>query len=240
MPGYFTEDNLRRQRRSKPASVLIFALLTLAHSGRLFALTADKAIEVERQHRDEPVLINKVTVGATDVQCGMVTSVGDFQPIVPFVAGEDWLSRTSISLLNRTDKAIAFGQVSLVFPETGDGSLQKPLAAYTITFGRIPAVVAFSGKGRPLTQPSDLSPISFAPGQTLTINVGDYIDLIKGSVVSMPFAALTKVKIQRSVFIFEDGMKWDGGYSVADAEHPGKWKPVEGRYFPGHPSWPPK
>jgi hypothetical protein len=62
-----------------------------------------------------------------------------------------------------------------------------------------------------------MQPASFGPGQTLPINVGDFISSLKASVVSIPFTSITKCAIRRSIFIFDDGMKWDGAYSTPDA-----------------------
>lgn len=84
--------------------------------------------------------------------------------------------------------------------------------------------------------------MSFAPGQTLLIPVGGYIDQIRASVDNMPFMTVTKCTIRRRDFFFDDGMRWDGGdYSVPDPEHPGKFKELDGKYFPGNESrnWPP-
>jgi hypothetical protein len=108
------------------------------------AAAAQKSIEVERQHRDEPVVITSVTVGNIAIQCGLVSGAADYQPVLPFDADDNWLQSTTLYLLNRTNKNIVYGQIALLFPETGDGSQQRPIATYNITFGQIPDMAAFS------------------------------------------------------------------------------------------------
>ena len=204
------------------------------------AWAGEKLIQVEGQHRNDAVAIVKVTLGNTEVECGLVISPTELQPVMPFQAGDDWLQNLTIYLLNRTDKTIVFGQTVLAFPETGDRSSEKPMRVHAITLGRIPANAAFSGRsGQPLRQNPSLQPISFAPGEVLPIHVGDHIDQISAS-DNMPFGALSKLIIRRTSFVFDDGMRWDGGaYSVPDPEHRGQWKRLDGGYFPGTPTWPP-
>jgi hypothetical protein len=172
----------------------------------------------------------------------LIVSPAEVQPVSPFQAGDDWLANTVVTLLNRTSKTVVAGQLILVFPETGDGSIQKPLRVYNISLGRLPASVAFSGStGKPISQPPAAQPLSFAPGQTLAIHIGDSIAGIVASVAhDMPFPSVTKCIIRRGAFFFDDGMRWYGtGYSVPDPDNAGKFKPMDRRYFPGIPSWPP-
>jgi len=224
---------------------LVILLATSAASG----FAAEKVIQVEVQHRDDPVVITKVAYGNSEVQAGLIVDSGNeanptaVQPITPFQAASDWLQNTKLSLLNRTNKPIAELEIILTFPETGDGrSLSSPIRTYHLHLGRLPENAVFSGRtGQPL--PPDLSkkPMSFLPGQTLTLNLGDYIDEVKANIVDrMPFESVTKCEILRGSIFFEDGMRWYvGRYSVPDPGQPGRRRDMEADYFPGRATWPP-
>ncbi len=216
----------------------VILLATIVWPIAIFA--ADKTVSVEHQHRDEPVLIYSVKVGNVEVQSGMVDGFNGYLPVVPFDGDADWLQNASISLLNRTNKTIVYGNIALMFPETGDGSAQQPMSTYYLIFGRIPDVAAFTGSGQPLRQPSTWSPAALLPGQTMTLSLADQINRVKNSIVRIPFSAVTTCNIRRVLFFFDDGMKWDGKFYVPDSAYPGQWSLVGGRYFPGIPVWPPK
>ncbi|MGA2274993.1 MAG: hypothetical protein ABSH00_15665 [Bryobacteraceae bacterium] len=235
--------------RAATAFGLLVGAAAWANPSVASALAAEKVIEVESQHGSDAVMVTKVTFGNSEVQCGLIVSPTEVQPVTPIEAGDDWLQNLTIYLLNRTNKTIVFGQIALAFPETGDGSPQHPQAVYILTLGRLPESVAFSGTGQPLRQDPGRQPIWFARGQTLRIRVGDYTEQIRTYVDGVrasgtpSFTALTKCIIRRSSFVFDDGMRWDGEYSLPDPEHRGKWKRIEGDYFPHdgdrYPPWPP-
>lgn len=115
-----------RGRNGPRGSAIAFGLLVVAavwpNLGVVAAFAAEKVIEVEPQHRNDAVAITKVTLGSAEVQCGLVLSPAEIQPVTPIQAGDDWLQNVTIYLLNRTNKTIVEGQIVLVFPETGDGS----------------------------------------------------------------------------------------------------------------------
>lgn len=233
---------MARTLRSYPAPKLLSrcaVALAILLGGTAWA--GDKLIQVDGQHRHDAVVITKVTYGNSEVDCGLVVSSTALQPVIPFQAGDDWLQDVTVYLLNRTDKMIVFAQTTLAFPETGDGSFQRPMRVYNVTLGRLPPNAAFSGRtGQPLPQNPNLQAIAFAPGEVLPVHLGDYINQIRTSADNVPFTALTKLTVRRSFFVFEDGMRWNGGaYSVPDPERPGKWKPLDAAYFPGTPVWPP-
>jgi len=224
------------------AVVPLLLAVACPNSGIVPAFAADKVIEVDPQHRSDPVMITKVTLGDSEVQCGLIASPFQLQPVVPIQAGDDWLQNVTIYLFNRTNKTVVYVQIVLGFPETGDG-IQRPMRVHHITLGQLPPSVAVTGSGQPIRRDLTRKAMSFAPGQTLLIDVGVYFDQIRASVEpKMAFTAITKCIIRRSAFYFDDGMRWDGEYSVPDPERPGKWKYMDQRYFPGdeHNNWPPR
>lgn len=221
----------------------LIGLCVIAFAFLLFAASlGEKQIEVEKQSTTDAVVVTKVTVGNSEVECGLPVSHGNVQPVTPIQGGDDWLQNTTIYLYNQTNKTIAFGQVRLDFPETGNGTLQAPLRVYNITLGRMPESVAFSGRtGKALPQDPSVRAISFGPHQTVLVDVGAYIDQIRANIDNMAFADVTKCIIRRGIFYFDDGMKWGGGaYWLPDPDRPGRFNSLGRRYFPGDkiPSWP--
>ncbi len=218
-------------------------LIVLGCCGEAFA--TDRTVQVEPQHRSDPVMVTGVTIGGVPIECGLVTNPVQLQPVTPFAAGGDWLQNLTITILNRTNRNVSYAQITLAFPETGDGSSPaSPQHVYHISLGRIPDSAAFSGAGKPLSQRAGQLALSLLPGQSLTIHVGDYIDRLKASFANTAFASsfgsLTKCIIRRSAVFFDDGMRWSVAlFSVPDSANPGKFKNLEPQFFPGVPTWPP-
>ena len=77
----------------------------------------------------------------------------------------------------------------------------------------------------------------------MVIHVSDYADEIESDLSDFMLpTAVTKVKLYRGVFYFEDGMRWNlGRYSVPDPDHHGKFNQLPADYFPGRRgnNWPP-
>jgi hypothetical protein len=148
----------------------------------------------------------------------------------------------TISLLNRTDKNIVHGTITLDFPETGTGrSADSPMRVYVIAFGRIPDADAFNGRtGLPIMQGPNVKPVLHAPKKTMVINLADYIEGIKQVIDPK---AISRVIIRRTSFFFDDGMRWAAGlFSTPDPVNHGQWIFIQDRsYFPGTPAfWPPR
>jgi len=190
-----------------------------------------REIEVEGQHRSDAVFLTNVTVGNMDVQLWFGSQRVESPAGVPFEAGDDWLEKTTLYLFNHTNKTIVFGQILIRFPQTGSGAASSPMRVYPVTFGRLPESAAYSATtGKPLYQQTSAQPVSIPPGQSFPIRLADYTQGIRGSVDSMPYSAITKVVIQRSVFVFDDGMRWDRG---SYATHSTRKGPVSGfRWLP--------
>lgn len=193
----------------------------------------------------DAVMISNIAVNGKTVECGLfIKPPAVNQPVAPFQAGSDWLQHMTISLVNRTDKIIAFGAISLDFLDTGD-CRTMPCATYGIHLGQMPTVDAYNGKtGKPLKpEHPERKPLDWKPGETMVVQVGDYIDEIADSLSNfLPVTAVTKVAIQMSACFFEDGMRWiSPGYSVPDPDHHGKFKYLPLDYFPGKRghNWPP-
>lgn len=217
---------------------LAFALL-LAVATQWLNPGAAAAAETERQvlipvaMKHEPVVITKVTLGDTVVQAGRFVQEKATDPITGFQAGDAWIQNLTIYLLNRTHKTVAFAIIDLGFPETGDGRT-KPQRAYQLNLGRIPPAADFDRSGEPLPQSPDRLPLSFAPGQTMALRLGDYIEQIRSHVEPvLPLSEGRHLTVSVSHLYFQDGMQWGTGmFAVPDRQNL-SWRFMDRDYFPG-------
>jgi hypothetical protein len=172
----------------------------------------------------------------------LIPNPNEIRLTTPSTTSGDWLQNITLYLLNRTDKNIVHGTITLVFPETGAGTPGSPVTVATIGFGQLPpGTVVINGHTRqPMvaTARPDVKPVLLAPGQTMAVALQDFIEQIKRVVDPN---VISRVIIRRSAVFFDDGMRWAGNsYSTADREHPGKWINLDPSYFPGRPDWPPR
>jgi hypothetical protein len=253
------------ERRSKLVASTLVALACCAVQGRWLdwrvarvaaasrsQTEGYKTVDIDRQTSMDPVSIEKITVQGQVIHPGVSTAAGrEVTPGTPFEADEDWLKNMSIILKNRTDKVIARAEIMLLFPETGGGP-SWPVTQYPIAVGQRPEIDSFTAHGHKLSAQPDKQPMLLAPGQTLVIQLADYIDGIQSILEQFPGALsgkppisqVARVAIDGRQFFFVDGMRWTDldGFAVPDPNHPGQFTNLDrGRYFPGNPShnWPP-
>lgn len=213
------------------------ALLLAMPTPPTHAAQAARVVDCNVAVNNDALVIQKVTVGDAPVDCYWFPGPSrKYVEPAAFQAGDDWLQDLSITFYNRTNKTIAYILIGLGFPQT------QPERAVNINLGHIPDIAAFDRQGKPLRQDGQ-KPLSLGPGETLVVNVRDYISQINGALESALSVPVTKVTIQRIGCNFDDGMHWNPGpYSIPDSQHPGQWKRLATRsYFPGNPlaNWPP-
>ncbi|MGH9583469.1 MAG: hypothetical protein ACRD4O_11085 [Bryobacteraceae bacterium] len=194
---------------------------------------------------NDAVLISNVAVAGKTVECGLFIKPPDVvQPVTPFQAGSDWLQQMTISLINRTDKTIVFGEININFLDTGDCK-SLPCAGVQLRFGQRPTIDAYDGRtGKPRKpEHPERPPLDWKSEQTIVIHVSDYMAEIEKDLANfMPVTDVTEVKVYRGVFYFSDGMEWSlGRFSVPDPAHLGKFDRLPYSYFPGKRAhnWPP-
>ena len=185
----------------------------------------------------DAVMITNISVAGKTIECGLwVKWPAVIQPVTPFQADDDWLRQTTIALFNRTNKTIVFGSIDLEFLDTGDCK-SVPCSAATIELGQRPAIDAYDGRTGKPAKPAhpEMPPLAWKPLHTLVVRIGDHMDDIEHSTLvdRMPVTEVTRVDLFRGAFYFEDGMKWNGTFSVPDPEHPGKFNQLPFGYFPG-------
>lgn len=230
-------------RNSLGVTCILFALLGAARAQQTSSEKMVKADDPE--HITDAVMIAEIAVGGNPVECGLfVKPPAVVQPVTPFQAGNDWFQHMTLSLVNRTNKTVVFGAISLQFLDTGDCRTQ-PCRAYTIRLGQVPAVDAYSARtGQPLkADHPERPPLHWGPGQTMDVYVSDYLAEIKDTLSNLlPVTAITKVAVHIGPFFFEDAMRWNlGFYSVPDPEYHGQFRRLPDNYFPGNRghNWPP-
>jgi hypothetical protein len=193
----------------------------------------------------DAVMITNVSIGNSNLECGLfVKPPAVVQPVVPFQASNNWLREMSITLINRTNKVIVAGTVTLQFLDTGDCRSQ-PCFAANVDIGHMPAVDAYDGRtGKPLRLAHpEQQPLDWRPGQLLTVHISDHMGDVEQSIAGhLQPTAVNDVAIHIGPFFFADGMRSVGSYySVPDPEHHGKYKYLPYDYFPGNrgANWPP-
>ena len=193
----------------------------------------------------DPVMITNISVGGKPIECGLfIKPPGVIQPVAPFEASGDWLRQMIVSLINRTDETIVFGELNLDFLDTGDCRTQ-PCVGAQLRFGQRPAIDAYDGRtGQPLKpEQPERPPLDWKPGQTIVVHVSDYMSQIEEDLANfISVTGVIKVNVYRGVFYFDNGMEWSlGSYAVPDPEHHGKFNRLPANYFPGKRghNWPP-
>lgn len=209
--------------------------VTSANSGTLETRVVDMQ---EIQNVWDAVRITKVAVGDQQIQTGISGARGEVKQGTSFQADEDWLKNMTISLTNRTDKPIVCAQLRLWFPDTGNGTTAQPMANYAITVGRRPKSSLYHADGSKIPPDPAKKVLLLAPGETLVIHVGDYIDSIRPTIENLgntPFSHVTRLNIEPTDFYFSDGMRWVGhAYYLPDPHHPGKYTKLGDTFFPGN------
>ena len=247
-------NDLRRQTYvNRPRMLLLkewtgfICLVCLA--ANLYAWWPDEKLVrvLQVAHNTDAVLISDVSVSGNPLECGLykkatqtpfpVNSPGYVQPFTPFQAPADWLSNMDISLVNRTSRNIAFGELSIFLLDTGDCSKAAPCTSVSIRFGNIPAAGLFNTLTKePIPAEPARPALNWQGEQTLVIHVKDYLPQITQALsnTNMPVTSINKVSVARVLFYFDSGMRWEGGrFAIPDASHPGSFIDAPDSFFPG-------
>lgn len=154
---------------------LLTSLIGAAHA---WQVSSEKLVKADDPSQiTDAVLITEVDVAGRSIECGFFIKPALVQPILPFQADSDWLKMMSISLINRTEKTIVAGEITLNFLDTGNCRSQ-PCVAEQIHIGQLPSIDAYNGRtGQPLKLDAR-DPLDWAPDQAVVVHVGDYMDEI--------------------------------------------------------------
>ena len=229
--------------RTALAYVLLLGMTASISSGQSENSRLVKADDP--QQITDAVMISSVTVSGMNIQCGLfIKPPSEVQSVAPFAAAGNWLQNMDIALVNRTVRDIMFGALTIQFLDTGD-CRRTPCAATELHFGQLPPVDAYYGNGEPIKPESiNGSTITWTPGKTLVIHVGDYRDQIEQALSgqNLNFVNVNRIALHIGPFFFRNGMRWAlGFYSKPDPDRPGRFKYLPSDYFPGArgQNWPP-
>jgi len=222
------------------AVALWLTVLAWVWHPRIVGAEVQREIWAPVAHKNEPVVLTRITLGGRVVQVGrFVRPRGtDMDPVTPFEGDENWIQGLVLHLLNRTNRTIVFAMIHISFPETTNGNQRL---AYHLTLGRIPPSADFDQNGKSIPQAADARPLSFRPGTILMIPLRDYIDEIRSRIEpTLPLALTTKLAVSFGRSYLDDGMQWTGAtYSLPDRGSI-SWRKVDRNYFPGdmESNWP--
>ncbi len=216
-------------------------LMSIAHAQSL-PVTNTKTIIMNRQTPLDAVEVIQVMEALT------ATTPGDPSPedlrwlprgprparewrwVYKFEAGDDWLKNLSLELRNRTSEDIVYLSIKMCFPET---VMTGPKVCPNVVLGQLPEKAAYTITGEKIP-PAPREPLLLAPGKTLTVSFGADESGFRAAINRrQPFSTVSQCQIDIDLY-FENGIRWNGHeYYAPDPNNPGRYKPMEGRYFPG-------
>jgi hypothetical protein len=148
------------------------------------------------------------------------------------VSGENWVSHIVVEVQNVSSKDVVFGELILLFPETGKGGRTSPLISTIADLGRAPdtAFRLKDGATHPIPEGNRrFSPIRIRPGGMMRF------DFSKDDTTQAAAYRLTSqihlVKILPRMFYFADESKWEGGTYLIPAPPPILWKTAQSEDF---------
>lgn len=168
---------------------------------------------------DWPVAIRQVTIGGRPVRFDR-----------PARAEGDWLSTVAITLVNVSPKTMVRAGMDITFPESGDGSSQRPYLGLQWVKGRVPKIVYRASDGYHLPPYWDHdAPLQLAPGGVL------HLSFDRGSPSTRAWlarAAAIRAVLSWDTFYFGDNSRWSAGeYALPPAPPSRAWTMVSKETF---------
>lgn len=168
---------------------------------------------------DWPVAIRQVTIGGKPVR---------FDRPVRVEGG--WLGTVAITLVNVSPKTMVRAGIDITFPESGDGSAQRPYLGAQRVKGRVPKIVYRAADGYHLPPGWDhAAPLQLAPGGVL------HLSFDGGSSTTEAWLARTatiRAVVSWDTFYFGDNSRWSAGeYALAPTPPSRAWTMVSREAF---------
>lgn len=150
----------------------------------------------------------------------------------PITVSGKWLAQTVVTLRNISPKAVIQVGVVLTFPESGDGSHERPYEAAWSTLGRVPRVVYIDRNG--VYHPpfgAQPAPLRVPPGGSIRLSFSRDGDAVQTKLADMR-VPLTKATLSFTTVYFADDARWSAGeYYLAPHPAPGSWTRVTKEEF---------
>jgi len=152
---------------------------------------------------------------------------------VPFNAPDDWLNHITISIQNKSAKAIVAGDLQLAFTTL----VSNPMVFHYVRLGIEPEHEARGPSGLVLVRRAGKTSISVAPGDYIRFSLATDYDAIRSKIEARaPLSQATSVTIDYGIFYFEGGMRWDiTAFSRVDPNTPGHYAPTTPEDLMGMP-----
>lgn len=213
--------SIRRMRYSYFRFVVVLSIATLLSlsaftifSNSLYAVSATQQQQERLLHRlpfakGEPIVITDIKVNEQIVSFDQ-----------KFVADDNWIQRTVISVKNRSDKRILYFSVDFFFPPP-PGS-QSLLSVFNLSYGNHALLWDHS------PTPTERL-IGLAPGETADIYLnGRQYENFRRFIADIGNPNAKRVDLRFSHIIFEDDTMWDmQGPFWRDPKDPSKWIATE-------------
>jgi hypothetical protein len=162
----------------------------------------------------------------------------------PVSVSGKWLRTLRIVVQNTSSKTLVTGEVSLFYPETGDGSAGRPMLSSPLELGKRPTTFFRQKDGgmRDSSRENQIPELNVLPGQSMVFSFPAYggedhayadIDQAQASKLAN---GLTRVNIVLGHYYFSDGSMWLSGGFYIPTPPPELWKKVTPEEFFGHPA----
>ena len=178
-----------------------------------------------------PVKVTHIILGGKEVP---------FDTPVP-VSGK-WLRTLLIVVQNISSKPISRGEVTLDYPETGDGSAERPIVTSYLTLGRHPSEYFLDKDGtrRDSSRENQIPEINIPPGESMSLGLLAYggVDHAFGDIEQAEFAKklghpITQIKVVLGRYYFTSGGGWQLDTFWVPAPPPELWKKATPAQFFG-------
>jgi len=201
----------------------VFLLLGLAGLAAVFP----PSVRVSTQTSERA--IDKVLVPSQPVELlGMRNKHGKVFKGGKIEDDDEWMDGLTVSVRNKSDKALTYVQVTLDFPKVENSAEdEEPPLAYFLYFGT-------------REKPDAAAPLpSIKPGEVveLTLTTERY-DILKRHLQELKYSrGIKKVKMTLHAVIFEDDLMWNSGVMMRrDPNDPYRWHAIRQSHTPARPS----
>jgi hypothetical protein len=152
----------------------------------------------------------------------------------PIPVQGQWLRDVSVVLQNTSSKTIVSGGVILTYPQTGNGTPDKPTISTPLIRGRRPDHAYLKKDGSLMTRSQEgppTSPLTFAPGNTMNLTVGSPLGELNEGTIYQVTDQISQVNIQVTEFYFSDDSEWNAGSYYLPEPAPVRYRKITPEEF---------
>jgi hypothetical protein len=125
---------------------------------------------------------------------------------------------------NVSTKNIVHARISVAFPDTGDGTRERPITGYSVTVGRLPSTTFFNRDGTPIAHLTETAPaVMIPPGGELRFEFANVENRLPEARTLLEVTNLA-IRLDFGSVYFEDESKWFRGLCFVPGPSPGAWE----------------